>query len=108
METEVHLNNQQRCDTEHKETFNRVRVSPDLYSIYLTAETILNDRNTKTTFVEFTQFLAHSLDSNLCERFIEEKTPLEYRLKELLADPNQRGEIEKFIEKQISKKKGKQ
>lgn len=86
-------------ETETK-TFNRANVSRSLYSIFETVERELANRQVKTSFLEFSEFIASKVDkSALAGEFIENQTPLEYRIIESLKNPEKRREFEKFMKK---------
>jgi hypothetical protein len=97
MEAQTEQNNTNASNIKQK--FNRANISPELYGMYATVKHMLSKREVEISFVDFSTALGKYLPDDVISRLIEDLTPIEWHLKEMMAKPEYKQEFMKLADK---------
>lgn len=75
----------------------KIKVSTHFINVYEKIAATLKNRNYNLSHSEFIDELIELVSPEKIEEFIETKTPLEFKIKEALSDPQKREALEKLV-----------
>lgn len=79
--------------------FNKRNIARELFLIFEESKTILDERKVEATFIDFTAYLAKKLPTGFVNDFVEEMTPTEWHLQNMMENPEYKKEFLKLAKK---------
>ncbi len=96
---ETNIENPKITQAHDKPKFNRANISQELFALYEEGKLILEERKVEVNFSDFSAFIAKALPKGIVNSFVDEMTPTEWHLQNMMANPEYKQEFLKLAEK---------